>query len=66
MKHNIDNLSIKVKEACNTLLKAGGANGASEEDWEVFKNSIDEQMAKSEAYLAELKNDVAGFVNKGS
>lgn len=65
MKHNIDNLSTKVKEACDTLVKAGDVNGATEEDWEAFKQTMDEQLARSEAYTAELKNDIASFVNKG-
>lgn len=68
MKYNINDLGAKVRDVCNTLDKAGGANNASEEDWEVFKNSIDAHMDKAKAYMKELdeqlKNDIASFVNK--
>lgn len=58
MKNNTDNLSEKVKEACDELIAAGGSGNCSDEDWRVFTDKMDEQQARTSAYLAEMKAEI--------
>ena len=67
---NIDDLSTKVKDACNTLDKVGGINECSDEDWHAFTQTINGELARGKAYMKELdeqlKNDIAQYVNKSN
>ncbi len=65
MKHNIDDLGDRVKEACNDLTNAGGVKDATEEDWQAFGAAIDKQLERSRAYRDEM-NDIMKMINPNS
>ncbi len=70
MKTNIDDLETKIKEARDKLDAAGGTANASDEDWQVFKDSIDTELDRTKAYMKEmdeeLKDGIAQYVNKSN
>lgn len=62
MKNNTDDLNTKVEEACKKLDAAGGIHECSDTDWQAFGNTMDKELARSQAYADEM-NDIIKMIS---